>query len=79
LGGGQPKSDRASTTVRRENEEDRPYYRHTTMILDRESRYARIAWTSSEVVVGSLSSSEADSDGGVIGLAISLPLCLVVA
>ncbi|GJX89855.1 hypothetical protein Tco_0343181, partial [Tanacetum coccineum] len=27
----------------------------------------------------SLSSPEADSDGGVIGLAISLPLCLVVA
>ncbi|GKF84581.1 hypothetical protein Tco_0249479, partial [Tanacetum coccineum] len=27
----------------------------------------------------SLSFSEADSDGGVIGLAISLPLCLVVA
>ncbi|GJV47903.1 hypothetical protein Tco_1438115 [Tanacetum coccineum] len=28
---------------------------------------------------GSLSSSEADSDGGVIDLAISLPLCLVGA
>ncbi|GJX92454.1 putative ribonuclease H-like domain-containing protein [Tanacetum coccineum] len=34
---------------------------------------------SSEVVVGSLSSSEADSNGGVIGLAISLPLNLVDA
>ncbi|GKB85907.1 hypothetical protein Tco_0958179, partial [Tanacetum coccineum] len=29
------------------------------------------------LLVGSLSSSEADSDGGVIGLAISLPLCLL--
>ncbi|GJX93588.1 polyubiquitin 4-like protein [Tanacetum coccineum] len=28
------------------------------------------------LLVGSLSSSEADSDGGVIGLVISLPLCL---
>ncbi|GKA62189.1 hypothetical protein Tco_0761708 [Tanacetum coccineum] len=27
---------------------DRPYHRHTTMILDREAMYARIAWTSSE-------------------------------
>ncbi|GJZ69708.1 hypothetical protein Tco_0633258 [Tanacetum coccineum] len=27
---------------------DRPYHRHTTMILDREAVYARIAWTSSE-------------------------------
>ncbi|GJU91405.1 putative reverse transcriptase domain-containing protein [Tanacetum coccineum] len=32
-----------ATTVR-----DRPYHRHTTMILDREAMYARIAWTSSE-------------------------------
>ncbi|GJR32451.1 putative reverse transcriptase domain-containing protein [Tanacetum coccineum] len=31
-----------------ENEEDRPYHRHTAMILDREAMYARIAWTSSE-------------------------------
>ncbi|GJW49472.1 hypothetical protein Tco_0090823, partial [Tanacetum coccineum] len=31
------------------------------------------------LLVGSLSSSEVDSDGGVIGLAISLPLYLVVA
>ncbi|GKB65706.1 hypothetical protein Tco_0921892, partial [Tanacetum coccineum] len=29
------------------------------------------------LLVGSLSSSESDSDGGVTGLAISLPLCLV--
>ncbi|GJT26112.1 putative reverse transcriptase domain-containing protein [Tanacetum coccineum] len=27
---------------------DRPYHRHTAMILDREAMYARIAWTSSE-------------------------------
>ncbi|GJY00309.1 putative reverse transcriptase domain-containing protein [Tanacetum coccineum] len=27
---------------------DRPYHRHTSMILDREAMYARIAWTSSE-------------------------------
>ncbi|GJS50221.1 putative reverse transcriptase domain-containing protein [Tanacetum coccineum] len=27
---------------------DRPYHRHTTMILDREAMYARIAWTSSK-------------------------------
>ncbi|GJW95851.1 putative reverse transcriptase domain-containing protein [Tanacetum coccineum] len=27
---------------------DRPYHRHTTMILDREAMYAHIAWTSSE-------------------------------
>ncbi|GKC74842.1 hypothetical protein Tco_1120725 [Tanacetum coccineum] len=32
-----------------------------------------------EFLTGSLSSSEADSDEGVIGLAISLPLCLVDA
>ncbi|GKE82704.1 hypothetical protein Tco_1552704, partial [Tanacetum coccineum] len=31
------------------------------------------------LLVGSLSSLEADSDGGVISLAISLPLYLVVA
>ncbi|GKA68595.1 hypothetical protein Tco_0768512 [Tanacetum coccineum] len=39
-----------ATTVRQENEEfpDRPYHRHTVMILDREAMYARIAWTSSE-------------------------------
>ncbi|GJZ90461.1 putative reverse transcriptase domain-containing protein, partial [Tanacetum coccineum] len=37
-----------ATTVRQENEEDRPYHRHTAMILDREAMYARIAWTSSE-------------------------------
>nr|GEU89710.1 retrovirus-related Pol polyprotein from transposon TNT 1-94 [Tanacetum cinerariifolium] len=29
------------------------------------------------LLVGSLSSSEADSDGGMIGLAISLPLCML--
>ncbi|GKD47252.1 hypothetical protein Tco_1271897 [Tanacetum coccineum] len=34
---------------------------------------------SSEIVVGSLSSLKADSDGGVIGLAISLRLYLVDA
>ncbi|GJW84871.1 hypothetical protein Tco_0158016 [Tanacetum coccineum] len=27
---------------------DRPYHRHTAMILDREAMYARIAWTSSK-------------------------------
>ncbi|GJX04902.1 hypothetical protein Tco_0190818 [Tanacetum coccineum] len=27
---------------------DRPYHRHTAMILDREAMYARIAWTSYE-------------------------------
>ncbi|GJT62951.1 hypothetical protein Tco_1006484 [Tanacetum coccineum] len=27
---------------------DRPYHHHTTMILDKEAMYARIAWTSSE-------------------------------
>ncbi|GKD30766.1 putative reverse transcriptase domain-containing protein, partial [Tanacetum coccineum] len=27
---------------------DRPYHRHTAMILDREAMYARIAWTGSE-------------------------------
>ncbi|GJW45929.1 hypothetical protein Tco_0077575 [Tanacetum coccineum] len=27
---------------------NRPYHRHTAMILDREAMYARIAWTSSE-------------------------------
>ncbi|GKG33274.1 hypothetical protein Tco_0430784, partial [Tanacetum coccineum] len=27
---------------------DRPYHRHTTMILNREAMYARLAWTSSE-------------------------------
>ncbi|GKE34088.1 hypothetical protein Tco_1453410 [Tanacetum coccineum] len=27
---------------------DRPYHRHTAMILDREAMYAHIAWTSSE-------------------------------
>ncbi|GJW84813.1 hypothetical protein Tco_0157958 [Tanacetum coccineum] len=35
-----------STTVRPENEEDRPYHLHTTIILDREAMYARIEWTS---------------------------------
>ncbi|GJV61179.1 hypothetical protein Tco_1467279 [Tanacetum coccineum] len=37
-----------ATTVRQENEEDRPYHRHTAMILDREAMYAHIAWTNSE-------------------------------
>ncbi|GKB72957.1 hypothetical protein Tco_0934369, partial [Tanacetum coccineum] len=37
-----------ATTVRQENEEDRPYHRYTAVILDREAMYARIAWTSSE-------------------------------
>ncbi|GKF43164.1 hypothetical protein Tco_0129716, partial [Tanacetum coccineum] len=37
-----------ATTVRHENEEDRPYHRYTAMILDREAMYDRIAWTSSE-------------------------------
>ncbi|GKF02951.1 hypothetical protein Tco_0029874, partial [Tanacetum coccineum] len=37
-----------ATAVRKENEEDRPYHRHTTMILDREALYARMAWTGFE-------------------------------
>ncbi|GJV08087.1 hypothetical protein Tco_1345743 [Tanacetum coccineum] len=36
------------TIVRQRTDEDRPYHRHTAMILDREVMYARIAWTSSE-------------------------------
>ncbi|GKC27060.1 hypothetical protein Tco_1034354 [Tanacetum coccineum] len=41
-------------------------------------KFLAIEILSSEVVVGrSLSSSEADSDGGVISLTISLPLYLV--
>ncbi|GKF84425.1 hypothetical protein Tco_0249323, partial [Tanacetum coccineum] len=27
---------------------DRPYHRHTALVVDREAVYARIAWTSSE-------------------------------
>ncbi|GJY79678.1 hypothetical protein Tco_0485479 [Tanacetum coccineum] len=37
-----------ATTVRQDIEEDRPYHRHTAMILDREAMYARMAWTGSE-------------------------------
>ncbi|GKC13009.1 putative reverse transcriptase domain-containing protein [Tanacetum coccineum] len=37
-----------ATTVRQENEEYRPYHRHTAIILDREAMYARITWTSSK-------------------------------
>ncbi|GJV69937.1 hypothetical protein Tco_1485446 [Tanacetum coccineum] len=41
--------DRVMETGRRmRSPRDRPYHRHTAMILDREAMYARIAWTSSE-------------------------------
>ncbi|GJV06071.1 hypothetical protein Tco_1343727 [Tanacetum coccineum] len=36
------------TTVRQRTEEDRPYYRHTALALDREAVYARMAWTGYE-------------------------------
>ncbi|GKE13356.1 hypothetical protein Tco_1416907, partial [Tanacetum coccineum] len=36
------------TIVRQRTEEDRPYYRHTNLALDREAVYARIAWTGFE-------------------------------
>ncbi|GJW89752.1 hypothetical protein Tco_0167305 [Tanacetum coccineum] len=36
------------TIIRQGTEEDRPYHSHTTLALDREVPYARIAWTGSE-------------------------------
>nr|GEY97188.1 hypothetical protein [Tanacetum cinerariifolium] len=37
-----------ATTVRQDTEGDRPFHRHTVMLLDREATYARRAWASSE-------------------------------